>query len=75
MEFAGWDTTNTDVGSFLSALFLAPFDTAFGGEAGDIAEIFEVSPKFYLCTRFLMQDFTRDGDCWCDVPPGPAADY
>ena len=75
VEFAGGDTTDTNIGGFLGAFFLAPLDATFGSEASDIAKVFKISPKFNLGTRFLMQDFTCDGDCWCDVPPGPAADY
>ena len=54
VEFAGGDTTDADVGGFLGALFLAPFDTTFGGETSDVFVIFKISPKFYLGTGFLM---------------------
>ena len=54
VEFAGRDATDADVGSFSVTFFLAPFDTDFGGETGNIFVIFKISPKFYLGARFLM---------------------
>ena len=54
VEFARWDATDTDVGSFLVFSFFAPFNTDFGGEAGDVFIIFKISPKFNLGTRFLF---------------------
>ena len=56
VKFASWNTTDTNVGGFQTALFLfvAPGKADFGGELGDVFVILEVSPKFYLGAGFFV---------------------
>ena len=44
MEFAGREAADFDVGG----------NAEFGGELGDVAEIFEISPKLDTRTRFFL---------------------
>ena len=54
MEFAGRDTTDTNIGGFSTASRFAPRYTKLGSEFGDVFVIFEISPKFDLGTRFFF---------------------
>lgn len=54
VEFAGGQTTDADIGGFAATNFLAPSDTDFGGEFGDVFVIFGVGPKFDLGAGFFF---------------------
>ena len=54
VELTGGNPADTNIGRFTLARFLAPSNTKFSGELGDIFVIFEISPKFDLGAGFFL---------------------
>ena len=69
MELASWDSADPDEAALLRLAALSPRNSELSRKLSDVFVIFKISPKFNLCTRLFLENFTHYGDGWSDVSP------